>query len=102
MGNLLEGFYGQQFMPERAMTLVDDTVPLHIFPSCRKTQGLTYLKRGGIVVEITRPGHVPVNDFDHYDQSLVTYRIVNDGDLATLQERVTQLFDRILTEGVPA
>jgi hypothetical protein len=102
LGNLLEGFYGQQFMPERALAQVDDTVPLYVFPSCRKTQGLTYLKHGGIVVEITRPGHVPVNDFDRYDQSLVTYRIVNDGDLAALQERVTQLFDRILTEGVPA
>ena len=54
------------------------------------------------MVEITRPGHVPVNDFDHYDQSLVTYTLVNDGDLATLEERVTALFDRILTEGVPA
>jgi hypothetical protein len=102
MGNLLEGFYGQQFMPERALAQVDDTVPLYVFPSCRKTQGITYLKHGGIVVEITRPGHVPVNDFDHYDQSLVTYTLVNDGDLATLEERVTALFDRILTEGVPA
>lgn len=99
LGNLLEGFYGEQFMPERAISQIEHNprIPFYIFSSVRKTQGLTYLKHGGIVVEVKRPGFEPVHDFDHYDKSLVGYTIDNDGGpddwKERLEGRVISLFD---------
>lgn len=93
LGSLLEGFYGQQFMPERAIESIlwPKTAPFFLFPSCRKTQGITYLERGGVVVELTRPGYVAVNDFDKYDHSRVTFTLTNDRDLAGLIYQVDTL-----------
>lgn len=97
LGNLLEGHFGDQFMPEYAMQVaarIDENrpPPFFVFPSVRKNQGITYRNHGGLVIEITRPGHVPINDFDHYDQSLVTHTIVNDSTEAELLARVRDLF----------
>lgn len=104
LGNLLEGFYGDQFMPERALARIAalraaDPTQRFVFPSVRKNQGLSYRQNGGIVVEVKRPGFEPVNDFDHYDKSLVDYTIVNDGGpddwKERLEGRVKHLFDFI-------
>lgn len=95
LGNLLEGHFGDQFMPEAAIEMAGDTsvtAPLFVFPSVRKNQGITYRAHGGVVIEVTRPGCVPVNDFDHYDKSLVSYTISNGGSLQELISRVDELF----------
>ena len=110
LGNLLEGFYGEQFMPERALDFVQKgAIPtyqgfkrawggFYIFPSVRKTQGHTYRKHGGLVVEITRPGYAPKHDFDQYDPSFVTHTIRNDKTLFDLECRVVDLFSDIYHE----
>lgn len=97
LGNMLEGFYSQQFMPERAIASITQTAPFYVFPSCRKTQGLTYRQHGGLVIEVYRPGYEPVNDFDHWDQSLCTHIAANDTTLEALEQRVIAFFDEIYT-----
>lgn len=96
LGNMLEAFYGDQFMPERALALTKlrPDAPFYIFPSCRKNQGLTYRREGGFVVEVARPGHQPVNDFDHYDRSLVNMCIFNNYGLQDLEDQVMFDFGR--------
>ena len=100
LGNLLEGFYGQQFMPEQAIESIDFSrnVPFFVFPSVRKTQGLSYVssKHGGIVVEVRRTGCKAENDFDQYDTKYVNYTINNNGDLDQLTDQVTTLFYNIM------
>lgn len=103
LGNLLEGHFGDQFMPERAIAEAKDVdakvwepAAFFVFPSVRKNQGITYLANGGVVIEVTRPGCVPVNDFDHYDQSLVSYTISNEGTLLELEAQVEKLFTETL------
>jgi hypothetical protein len=39
------------------------------------------------VIEVTRDGKIPVNDFDHYDRSLIDYTIENNGTIAELREK---------------
>ena len=62
------------------------------FGSVRRTQGRSYLKRGGIVLEIFNPRQ-PLSpyDFDEYDREAVTHRIVNDGTLSDLRENVRSI-----------
>ena len=98
LGNLLEGFYGQQFMPERAIESIapSDTARFFLFPSCRKTQGITYRAQGGVVIELIRPDHFPINDFDQYDRSLVSHVLSNDRDLPALFYQVDFLMERVL------
>jgi hypothetical protein len=82
LGNLLEGFYGEQFMPERgiaeARARADfGRVPFFVFASVRKTQGLTYRNEGGLMIEVVRPDTQIVNNFDRYDPSYVTHTLIN-------------------------
>lgn len=97
LGALLEQFYGEQFMPERALeSIAGQVAPAFVFPSCRKTQGITYNNAGGVVVEVVRPGFEPINDFDFYDKSLVKYHIFNDVSsnwMQNLVEQVAAIFD---------
>jgi hypothetical protein len=90
LGNLLEGFYGDQVIPELTLHSLNrhPKIPFYIFPSVRKNQGLTYrAENNGIVIEVTRDGKIPVNDFDHYDRSLIDYTIENNGTIAELREK---------------
>lgn len=96
LGNLLEGFYGDQVIPEMALraALAEQALnfyqpPALSFGSVRKNQGLTYKKHGGIVVEIVRDGTAPRYDFDHYDRSLVDVTIINN--FATVGELETEV-----------
>lgn len=105
LGNLLERYYGDQFMPERAIETARgflavgsfQRTPFFVFPSCRKNQGLTYLRHGGVVVEVVRPGYVPVNDFDHYDLALVTHKLLNNGSLDHLLRQVDSMLQHMDT-----
>jgi tRNA uridine 5-carbamoylmethylation protein Kti12 len=105
LGNLLESHYGEQIIPELTLRALQrrfhaDTElwdhPFFVFPSVRKTQGLTYRERRGVVIEVRRPGHVPVNDFDHYDTSLVNYTLDNAGDLRHFEAQAALLFEQTL------
>ena len=100
LGTVLENFYGDQFMPEQALRQADcwtgvtmEKPPFFVFPSVRKNQGKSYLARGGMVLEIIRPGYEALKEFDKYDTSLVDFYLTNDGDLAALERRVVALFD---------
>lgn len=98
LGNMLESEHSEQFMPEAAVRSCDLTssTPFFLFPSCRKTQGITYRTLGGIVIEVARPGYTITHDFDRWDRDLVTHRIDNCGDLEYLQRATAMLFDQIM------
>lgn len=99
-GKFLEQKYGEQFMPWRALqaakaSRLHDTCHF-IFPSVRKTQGMTYLKNGGVVIEIKRPGYdSSPYDFDWYDPALVSYTIENNGTIEDLREEVRSCIRRL-------
>jgi hypothetical protein len=96
LGNLLEGFYGEQVIPELTFRRLEQRgQPFFVFPSVRKTQGITYKKHGGVVIAITRPGTEAVNDFDRYDESLVDYWLKNDGSMGQLIGRTIDLFEDV-------
>ena len=95
LGTVLESFYGDQFMPEQALRQADaikGDVPFFVFPSVRKNQGESYLGRGGMVLEVVRPGHRPVKAFDQYEERYITHVVVNNGDLRQLERRVVAMF----------
>lgn len=110
VGNLLEGYFGDQVIPECTVKALEEQWAEHphnenltfSFGSVRKNQGNTYhANRKGVVVEIKRPGvEWSGNDFDLYDQSLVDCTFVNDIDFNREPERfkhhVTECFGRII------
>lgn len=100
LGTMLEDKYGEQFIPERTIARLEaqparETVklPFHVFASVRKTQGITYHKNGGIVLEVLRPGTRAVYDFDRYDRDLVDHSLLNNGDLPGLFRQAQALFE---------
>lgn len=100
LGNLLEGFYGEQFVPEQTLRrlrsgrhVTTATGTFFVFPSVRKTQGITYHDHGGVVVGVRRPGTAAESDFDRYDASLVDLWLDNDGTMGTLIGRAIDLFE---------
>lgn len=104
LGKWMDSYFGDQVLPEIAVndaeTILNGTAnppPYFVFPSCRKTQGLTYKRRGGVVVQVSRPGVGPSgNDFDLFDESLVDFVIHNDGSFSHLRRQVISAFDQIL------
>ena len=85
LGADLEARYGEQFTAEAALHYVNrirreyQGSRTFVFPSVRRSQGLTYKKAGGLVIEITRKGTTPSpHAFDDYDHSLVDMIIRND------------------------
>jgi hypothetical protein len=97
LGNMLEARHGERFLAERAIERARNQVgavpPFFLFPSVRKTQGHSYLEAGGVVIEVSRPGHVPVNAFDRYDESAITHRLYNDGTEGMLIDEAIQLVE---------
>lgn len=95
LGNYLEGRYGEDILPLRAMqraAVEHPHAPFYIYPSVRKSQGRAYKRYGGIVVEVVRDGTQPSgNDFDRYDNNLVDIRVENFGTLDDLREYVLAL-----------
>jgi hypothetical protein len=99
-GEAMEKMFGDQVIPEAAIARAERMVPgignrpaSFSFGSVRKNQGLTYRKRGGLVIEIARPGTVIENDFDLYDEELVTHTIINDGTMQELEQKVADVLD---------
>lgn len=67
------------------------------FGSVRRLQGKLFLQRGGFVLEVTRPGKMVVNEFDRYEPTLVTHRLLNDGSLEDLSTQVDRVMSEIIT-----
>lgn len=90
LGNALEAKFGPNVMPFMACNNLTEGLS-YSFGSVRRRQGAYYQERGGIVLEITRPGVEPSgNEFDTYDTSIVDCVIENDGTLEQLEKRVLE------------
>jgi hypothetical protein len=106
LGNLLEARYGDQVIPELTLKRLHARgphgAPFYVFPSVRKNQGLTYIDNGGVVIEVDRPGHVPVNDFDRYERDLIEDTVFNTGSLFRMFQKADLIFrDRLGFEPLP-
>lgn len=91
IGNIVEDMHGPDFIPESAIAAAMDRCEddaICTFGSVRRGQGWVYLRHGGIVIEIVRPGKKVVNAFDAYDAAAVQIVIENDGDLAKLNAEI--------------
>jgi hypothetical protein len=82
LGKWMEGRYGKDVMPLRAMQLAQQTDPgasFYIYPSVRMEQGRVYRRHGGVVIQINNPTVKPsANDFDRWDPNCVDMEIEND------------------------
>jgi hypothetical protein len=93
LGNRIEDLFGPDAIP--AMALANGLKTARAggwnalcFGSVRRQQGRFYKSHGALVVEIKRPGHEPVNEFDHYDASMADFTINNDSSVEALHERI--------------
>lgn len=83
LGKDQEDRFGEQFTPETAVSSAQQlakttSAKRFVFPSVRKTQGITYKRHNGIIIEIDRPGTKPSQYvFDRFDSSLVDLVISN-------------------------
>lgn len=96
IGNAFEEKFGGDVIPLMAMNAyrIGDSLSRarHCFASVRRRQGWFYKQRGGVVVEVVRPGVGPSPyAFDWYDLEAVDARIVNDGPLHTLPEKIAAM-----------
>ena len=97
LATLLTSKFGAGLMAEIALESIppNSKVPLYVFGSVRTEQGAVYRARGGIVVEIARPGKRVVHAFDAWNPDYVTHRLDNDGDLDALEAAVAAQFDSV-------
>lgn len=98
LGVLAEIRYGEMFVPDRILTALEkrlggfEGVPPMTFGSVRRSQGKVYKERGGVVVEILRPGFdTAPNPFDDYDHSLIDASVRNDFDPERPEESAARL-----------
>lgn len=95
LGKKLEDMFGEHIMPMIAVNACDPD-GFYSFGSVRKTQGHYYNQRGGVVIEVIRPGALPSGyDFDKYDQSAVKRTILNDGSLEDLRVEVIRTIESL-------
>ena len=109
----LERTFGSMTVPNVAIRKVrreieEQTVDIgapigYSFGSCRRDQARAYIDAGDwadvVILEITRPGiELSGNDFDLYDQSLVTHTYYNHRDtLPELYEDFVSFFEGVMT-----
>lgn len=110
LGNRIEEVFGPDAIPAMAVNWAmrdaksRNTAPgymggpefVYCFGSVRRQQGSFYKRHGAVVVEIKRPGHEPVNEFDRYDASLADFTINNDSTLEALNARIEFHFGPML------
>jgi hypothetical protein len=104
IGNMVEAIGGPDCIPEMALNVLD-RIDLeqrfnYCFGSVRRAQGHVYKRRGAKVIEIVRPGHECVNEFDQYDKSCVDLTINNDSSLEAFHARIAFHLDPWLTKGL--
>lgn len=90
LGNKFEDLLGPDAIPAMALNRVrsQGAHGVYCLGSVRRSQGHFYKKHGAKVIEIVRPGHTCVNEFDQYDRSCVDLTILNDSSLAAFMARV--------------
>lgn len=95
IGNKIEAIGGPDCIPAMALKRVrvkamtsPSRDPAFCFGSVRRQQGHLYKQAGGKVIEIVRPGHECVNEFDQYDKSCVDLTINNNSSLQAFMARV--------------
>lgn len=90
LGNYLEERYSPEFMPLRAMEEAVKgfpNAPFYIYPSCRRDQGRTYRRGGGVVIQIDNPlAPASPNIWDQWDRNCVDLAITNDPEAWGLDE----------------
>ncbi|WP_062120474.1 hypothetical protein [Aureimonas sp. AU40] len=80
IGNRIEDLFGMHGIPAMAVAKAN-TAPdrCYSFGSVRRDQGAYYKAHGGIVVEVVNPlADDSPYEFDHYDRTIVDYRIENN------------------------
>lgn len=79
LGQVLEDFFGEHFIPEQTVRKIETMpeAPFFILPSVRKTQGQYYRAMGAEVWEIDRDVPASENAFDQWDKDAVTRVIRN-------------------------
>lgn len=91
LGNLLEDFFGQAFIPEqtlRRLPLFADA-PYYVLPSVRKEQPWYYKNNGAAIFQIDRDLAPPSpNAFDSWAERAVDKVITNNGTLEELEQAV--------------
>lgn len=114
LGNRIEEVFGPDAIPEMAYNwAMRDAAACvaayydgrygmspraYCFGSVRRQQGRFYKTKGATVVEIKRPGHEPVNEFDRYDPSLADFTINNNSTLEALHARIEFHFGPMLRQ----
>ncbi|TAJ97133.1 MAG: hypothetical protein EPO41_03840 [Reyranella sp.] len=105
LGNRIEEVFGPDAIPEMAYNWVIRNAnrgwasnECYCFGSVRRQQGRFYKSKGAVVVEIKRPGHEPVNEFDRYDASLADFTINNDSSIEALNARIEFHFGPMLRQ----
>jgi hypothetical protein len=90
LGDYLEGRYGENFIPTRAMAEARRSfpnAPFYVYPSVRKTQAWAYRDAGGVALQIDRPGVGPSgNPFDEWNRDFIDLVIYNGFTLADLRQ----------------
>lgn len=104
LGRSLESLYGEFYLPELAVGKAwshpeVEKIPFFVFPSVRMNQGNYYRSCGNTwVIEVTRPGFEPVNDFDLYNRAIRTHTIKNlaiENWQTEVELQVADIFDPI-------
>lgn len=91
-GAALEELFGDDIMPWMA-TRTLDPAKSYSFGSVRMRQGHFYRRRGGMVLEVIRPGVRPSeNHFDQYDARAVTHAVINSGGIGRLHDNIRDIF----------
>ena len=99
MGKYLEAAHGSEIIAELAIAKcnLNNDVPFYVFGSCRKNQGRSYQRNGGIVVHVDGTSPTSIYDFDVWNNDLVQIVIPNKGTLLELRDAVYSIFDDIYT-----
>lgn len=102
LGDCLEQFFGNDYIPDQTMRLINDlpAAPYYVLPSVRKGQGFFYKHHGATVWEIHR-NEVPPSDnpFDRWSTRAVDRVLENNGSLAELEELVCWVMFKQFGEG---
>lgn len=100
IGNAFEEKFGGDVIPLMAFNQYRIGTSLsrarHCFASVRRQQGWFYKRRGGVVIEVRRPGVGPsAYEFDRFDPAAVDAVVDNDGTLLDLCDRLSTVLQSL-------
>ena len=103
LGQCLEDFFGEDYIPDQTVRLIRDLppAPYYVLPSVRKSQALFYNEHGATTFEIDRDVPPSENPFDKWLGRAVYEVIDNNGTLDDLEANVaTSMFHRFRDPGL--